>query len=92
MGIVTRTLANNLTTGLAGDKKGTPIIVNGDMAVAQRGASSTSDGIATCDRWNVRKTNLDNLKRQFVKVTYQEIELIKSLMQCYFSTFVCKCV
>ena len=61
MGIVTRTLANNLTTGLAGDKKGTPIIVNGDMAVAQRGASSTSDGIATCDRWNVRKTNLDNL-------------------------------
>mgnify|MGYP003655486156 CR=1 FL=1 len=39
----------------------TPLIVNGDMAVAQRGTSSTSDGIATCDRWNVRKTSLDNL-------------------------------
>ena len=61
MGIVTRTAANNLTTGLTGGTRGTPLIVNGDMAVAQRGASSTSDGIATCDRWNVRKTNLDNL-------------------------------
>jgi len=39
----------------------TPLIVNGDMAVAQRGTSSTSDGIATCDRWLVRKTSLDNL-------------------------------
>ena len=61
MGIVTRTLANNLTTGMTGDTRGTPIIVNGDMAVAQRDTSSTSDGIKTCDRWNVRKTNLDNL-------------------------------
>jgi len=39
----------------------TPLIVNGDMAVAQRGTSSTSDGIATCDRWLIRKTSLDNL-------------------------------
>jgi hypothetical protein len=61
MGIVTRTLANNLTTGLTGDKRGTPIIINGDMAVAQRATSSTATGIKTCDRWNVRTTNTDNL-------------------------------
>ena len=29
------------------------IIINGDMAVAQRGTSSTSDGIHTVDRWSI---------------------------------------
>jgi hypothetical protein len=29
------------------------IIINGDMAVAQRGTSSTSDGYYTVDRWNI---------------------------------------
>ena len=39
----------------------TPLIINGDMSVAQRGTSSTSTGIKTCDRWQVRTTNTDNL-------------------------------
>ena len=42
-------------------KDNTPLIVNGDMAVAQRATSSTSDGIETCDRWQIRKTSLDQL-------------------------------
>jgi len=39
----------------------TPIIINGDMSVAQRGTSSTSTGIKTCDRWTLRTDNTDNL-------------------------------
>jgi hypothetical protein len=31
------------------------------MSVAQRATSSTSTGIQTCDRWNVRASNTDNL-------------------------------
>ena len=37
----------------------TPLIINGDMAVAQRGTSATdlgaSSGYNTCDRWNLEK-------------------------------------
>ena len=37
----------------------TPIIINGDMSVAQRGTSATglgaSSGYNTCDRWNLEK-------------------------------------
>ena len=47
--------------GLDRNRIVTPLIINGDMSVAQRATSSTSTGIKTCDRWNVRTTNTDNL-------------------------------
>ena len=59
MGTITRTIANNLTTGLGADVSGINfrnIIINGDMSVAQRAtstASITSDGFYSCDRWKL---------------------------------------
>jgi len=55
------TITKVTDAGLDKSRIVTPIIINGDMAVAQRGTSSTSTGIQTCDRWNVRTTNTDNL-------------------------------
>ena len=56
MGTITRSIANNLTTGLggAGGINFKNIIINGDMSIAQRGTSQssiTSDGYYTIDRF-----------------------------------------
>jgi len=45
----------------AGTVTGANLIINGDMAVAQRGTSSTSNGYATVDRFNFGITNTDEL-------------------------------
>ena len=55
MGAITRTIANNLVSGAgtSSNKTTKPIIINGDMAIAQRGTSATgktSRGYFTCDR------------------------------------------
>ena len=48
----------NLNSGqLAGRRN---LIINGDMMVAQRGTSSTSDGYQTVDRFKLRGQNTDN--------------------------------
>ena len=53
---------DKLTSGVVAPRvNALPIIINGDMAVAQRATTSTSTGIETCDRWNVRSSNTDNL-------------------------------
>ncbi len=41
-------------------KTATPLIINGDMAIAQRGTSSTSTGFQTCDRIELKTLNTDN--------------------------------
>ena len=41
-------------------KTATPIIINGDMQIAQRGTSSTSTGFQTCDRIQLATLNTDN--------------------------------
>jgi hypothetical protein len=41
-------------------KTATPLIINGDMAIAQRGTSSTSTGFQTCDRIQLATLNTDN--------------------------------
>lgn len=55
------TITKVTDAGLDRNRIVTPLIINGDMSVAQRATSSTSTGIKTCDRWNVRTTNTDNL-------------------------------
>jgi len=55
------TITKVTDAGLDKSRIVTPIIINGDMSVAQRATSSTSTGIQTCDRWNVRASNTDNL-------------------------------
>jgi hypothetical protein len=37
------------------------LIINGAMQVSQRGTSSTSSGVHTCDRWNVNFQTFDQL-------------------------------
>tara|TARA_Y100000015_G_scaffold26517_1_gene25684 strand:+ start:133 stop:1287 length:1155 start_codon:yes stop_codon:yes gene_type:complete len=41
--------------GYPSDRLVTPIIINGDMSIAQRGTSSTSSGYATVDRMNISR-------------------------------------
>ena len=48
-----RTFADLATASEAGNLGQTNLIINGDMSVAQRGTSSTSDGYYTVDRWNI---------------------------------------
>jgi hypothetical protein len=48
-----RTFADLATASEAGSLTSSNIIINGDMSVAQRGTSSTSDGIHTVDRWTI---------------------------------------
>ena len=63
MGSITRTIANNLTTGLGGQGgvNFRNLIINGDMQIAQRGTSATgltngSGGYHTCDRYGFRES------------------------------------
>ena len=48
-----RTFADLATASEAGNLGQTNFVINGDMSVAQRGTSSTSDGYYTVDRWNI---------------------------------------
>ena len=48
-----RTFADLATASEAGNLGQTNLLINGDMSVAQRGTSSTSDGYYTVDRWNI---------------------------------------
>jgi len=48
-----RTFADLATASEAGNLGQTNLLINGDMSVAQRGTSSTSDGYYTIDRWNI---------------------------------------
>tara|TARA_Y100000592_G_scaffold11919_1_gene16767 strand:- start:176 stop:1273 length:1098 start_codon:yes stop_codon:yes gene_type:complete len=48
-----RTFADLATASEAGNLGQTNLIINGDMSVAQRGTSSTSDGFYTVDRWSI---------------------------------------
>ena len=48
-----RTFADLATASEAGSLGQTNLLINGDMSVAQRGTSSTSDGYYTVDRWNI---------------------------------------
>ena len=57
MGSITRSIANNLTTGLGGAEgiNFRNLVINGDMSAAQRGTSTTgvttTDGYYACDRF-----------------------------------------
>jgi len=53
----------------AGTVAGQSLIINGDMAVAQRGTSSTSDGYSTVDRWRPASLNTDQLVHTFSQST-----------------------
>ncbi len=48
-----RTFADLATASEVGNLGQKNIVINGDMSVAQRGTSSTSDGIHTVDRWTI---------------------------------------
>lgn len=56
-----RDLADLGGSANAGTVTGESLIINGDMAVAQRGTSSTSTGYQTVDRFKVDKANTDQL-------------------------------
>jgi len=52
--VVTAAIADDAVTAAKSTVTGANrnLIINGDMAIAQRGTSSTSSGIKTIDRWN----------------------------------------
>ena len=56
-----RDLADLGGSANAGTVTGDSLIINGDMAVAQRGTSSTSSGHQTVDRFRVDPANIDQL-------------------------------
>ena len=49
----------NINGGQIGGRRNK--IINGAMSVAQRGTSSTDNGIKTVDRWNTSKSGMDQL-------------------------------
>ena len=57
---ISGTVNDNQAGILRPRKTATPLIINGDMAIAQRGTSSTSTGFQTCDRIQLATLNTDN--------------------------------